>query len=156
MTIPSGCAPITCTDVYLFKSSSLKDGLFAYMCVCVNSDSIMYVVYHELWTLAPDQGVYVSPSRQPWPCWPEVLPDVRRQWPARPIRSTSGLGPSLPPSALPASPQTGCERSGWHTSASPPSAPHLELITEETVRENWGVGGLSACVCFVWEGVYIS
>ncbi len=93
------------------------------------------------------------------PCWPEVLPDVRRLWPVRPTPSpiTSGLGPGPPPSGLTASPSDGCMRSRpsrWHTNTSPPQH-HIWSLLQRRQSE-WAWGGrvwTSMCVEYIYDKV---
>lgn len=116
----------------------------------------MYVVYHALWTFAcflHQSGVcmsHLSDSRGlvDLKCFQMCVGSDLLALSAAPW----AWGPRslLQPCRRPLRPQ-GRKRSGWHTSASPPSAPHLELITEETVRENRGKASQCLCVCVLYE-----
>lgn len=116
--------------------------------VCVYGSALFSV---QTIAYSPRCGAQVRSKRLTFqaarPCWPEVLPDVRRLWPARP--TTSGLGPGPPPSGLTASPSDGCTRSRpsrWHTNTSPPQHHIWSLLQRRQSKWAWG-GRVWTSVC---------
>lgn len=119
--------------------------------VCVYSSALFSV---QTIACSPCCTVQVRSKRLTFqavgPCWPEVLPDVRRLWPAR--LTTSGLGPGPPPSGLTASPSDGCTRSRpsrWHTNTSPPQHHIWSLLQRR--QSKWAWGGEESEQACVWN-----
>lgn len=118
------------------------------VCVCVYASALFSV---QTIAYSPCCDAQVRSKRLTFqaarPCWPEVLPDVCRLWPARP--TTSGLGPGPPPSGLTASPSDGCTRSRpsrWHTNTSPPQHHIWSLLQRRQSKWAWG-GRVWTSVC---------
>lgn len=136
------------------------------MCRHFNSDLIMYLVYHALWTLA-------CFLRQAWVCMSHLsgslgLVDLKC---FQMCVGSDLLAPSAAPRAWgPRSLLQPCRRPLRRaaSAADDIQAPHplqhhiwslLQRRQSERTRGGGGGGGsvhVCVCVCFVWEGVYMS